>query len=111
MIGGKPFVIKKWTTNLSLTQNSLTRMPRWVKLFGVPLKLWTFQGMSYIPSALGKPLYMDKVTKEASKIGFARVCIEFDLAARFSGEFDLKLPNGDTVAVTVEYQWKPKYCC
>lgn len=55
----------------------------------------TTQRMSYIIGALGKSFYTDKVTEDASKIGFVRVCIEFDLTTRFPDEFDLVLPNED----------------
>lgn len=52
---------------------------------------------------------MDKVTEEAAKIGFAKVCIEFDLAVGFIDDFDLVFFNGEYVVVTVEYHWKPKF--
>lgn len=74
------------------------------------MELWTVKGLSYVASALGKPLYMDKVTEDISRIGFARVCIEFDSAVGFLDDFDLIMPNRETLVVEVEYQWKPKFC-
>lgn len=43
--------------------------------------------MSYVAGALRKPLYMDKVTEDIVRIGFAKVCVEFGSAAGFPNEF------------------------
>lgn len=94
IIGGRPFVIKKQTTNLSLALNFLTKVSIQVNLYGIPLKLWTNKGLNYVTSTLEKLLYMDKVIEEATQIRFAKVCIKFDSAVGFSDDFDLVLPKG-----------------
>lgn len=46
---------------LNLTQCSLFKVLLWVKLYGVPPKLWAL-GLSHVANAFVKPLYMDKIT-------------------------------------------------
>lgn len=69
---------------------------------GIPLELWIVKGLSYIASALGKPLYSDKVIEDTFRIDFTIVCIEFDLAMEFSDYFDLIMLNGGTLVVNEE---------
>lgn len=60
--------------------------------------------MSYVASVLRKPFYMDKVTEDVSKIGFAKIYIEFNSVVGFLDEFNLIILNRETLVVKVEYQ-------
>ncbi|MBA0760202.1 hypothetical protein Gotri_022962, partial [Gossypium trilobum] len=54
----------------------MDRMPVWIQLSRVPLDLFTRKGISYVVSALGKPLYMDGITTSEQSLAFAKVCVE-----------------------------------
>lgn len=41
---------------------SFQKFPLWIKLWNVPLELFTIDGISCIASAVGTPLYMDRAT-------------------------------------------------
>ncbi|MBA0849464.1 hypothetical protein Goshw_016372 [Gossypium schwendimanii] len=47
-------------------------MPVWIQLSRVPLELFTRKGISYVVSALGKPLYMDGITTSEQRLAFAK---------------------------------------
>jgi hypothetical protein len=66
-----------------------------VKFFGVPLEYWTPNGLSYVASAVGRPLDTDALTATKNKISFARVCVEIDASFDFVDEFDLQCDNGN----------------
>ncbi|MBA0734472.1 hypothetical protein Gogos_018377, partial [Gossypium gossypioides] len=44
--------------NLKKLEFYMDRMPVWIQPSRVPLELFTWKGLSYVVSALGKPLYM-----------------------------------------------------
>lgn len=48
----------------------------WIKLWNVPLELFSLEGIGCIASAVGRPLYLDKATEERRRVSFARVCVE-----------------------------------
>ncbi|KAK2661867.1 hypothetical protein Ddye_000441 [Dipteronia dyeriana] len=113
---GRMLILKKWHPRLILTKDTYSKIPMWVKLFIIPYEYWTEEGLSYIASAVGKPLYANSLTESMKRISFARVCIEIDATCDLVDSFDLfigddKYPNeGQKVEILVEYQWKPKIC-
>ncbi|KAK2661863.1 hypothetical protein Ddye_000437 [Dipteronia dyeriana] len=113
---GRMLILKKWHPRLILTKDTYSKIPMWVKLFNIPHEYWTKDGLSYIASAVGKPLYVDSLTESMKRISFARVCIEIDATCDLVDSFDLFMgddmyPNeGEKVEILVEYQWKPKIC-
>jgi hypothetical protein len=116
LFAGKPFFLKKWQPGLILTKESHSKIPIWAKFYNVPHEFWTGNGLSYIASAVGRPLYADSLTETHKRISFARVCIEVDASSELIDSFDLML-NGDvpgmsptSVEIKVDYQWKPKIC-
>ncbi|XVF82903.1 hypothetical protein PTKIN_Ptkin16aG0088300 [Pterospermum kingtungense] len=48
----------------------------WVNLWNVPLELSSQQGLSYIASVLGVPLYMDRIAAEQEHLAFAKVRVK-----------------------------------
>lgn len=88
----------------------MRKIPLWVRLYGVPLEYWTAQGLSHLASAVGRPLYTDKMTASRRRIGYARVCVEVDAAKNLVKEFDLLGDNGQWLRVYAEYDWIPSVC-
>ncbi|KAK2641983.1 hypothetical protein Ddye_023746 [Dipteronia dyeriana] len=58
---GRMLILKKWHPRLILTKDTYSKIPVWVKLFNIPHEYWTEEGLSYIASAVGKPLYADSL--------------------------------------------------
>ena len=52
------------------------RVPIWTKLLEVPLELWTPRGLSVVVSVVGRPIYVDKATKEHKRLFFVCFCVE-----------------------------------
>ncbi|KAG5531584.1 hypothetical protein RHGRI_026261 [Rhododendron griersonianum] len=57
-------------------------------------------GMSYVASALGRPLYADRMTETCKRLNYTKVCVEVDVI----------LANGDTFTIKAWYPWKPLKC-
>ncbi|GAV83749.1 DUF4283 domain-containing protein [Cephalotus follicularis] len=85
-------------------------IPVCVKLSRVPVQYSTKLGLSYIASVIGKPLYMDVNTTKGHSLTFARICIEMAATSSFPDSIVLKLENGCTTNIVVEYPWKLAAC-
>lgn len=66
-IHGQSVILRKWERGFSKFEFDMIRMPIWVPLSNVPLELFTQEGLGYIASAIGNPLYMDRVTANKRK--------------------------------------------
>lgn len=78
-----------WQPTMVLNKESPRFVPLWIKIFDVPLEFWSSEGLSYIASAVGKPLGMGKVTVDMCQLGvgliaFARVLVEVKVRGDFS---------------------------
>ncbi|KAK3221975.1 hypothetical protein Dsin_009000 [Dipteronia sinensis] len=109
-------ILKKWHSRLVLTKESYSEVPVWVKFFNIPNEYWTEKGLSYVASAVGKPLYADSLTETMKRILYSRISVEIDATSKLIDSFDLLIGegnehnNGERVEILVEYQWKPKIC-
>lgn len=108
-IGGKPLALRPWTPNMDVQNFSESKIPIWVKFFNVPFEFWTAKGLSYVASSIGKPLYLDQVTRTRCRLDFARICVEVDTKDVLPEEVYLRVGNVEH-CIIVEYPWKPKKC-
>ncbi|CAL5358386.1 unnamed protein product [Camellia sinensis] len=107
-VGARLIVIKKWQPGLKLTKCEFSSVPLWVKLYNVPLELWSEEGLGYIASILGTPLYLDEPTFKRSRLTFARICIEVPANKEIPKSFKINLGYGDPYEIQVEVPWKPQ---
>ena len=59
----------------------------------MPVELWTPKGLSYIASAIGKPLFANSTTLARKRLTFARVCIEVEAGVQMAEEILLASGN------------------
>ncbi|KAK4389692.1 hypothetical protein Sango_2306200 [Sesamum angolense] len=78
LIQGQPIVLQCWEQGMSLRRQKHTRIPVWVRLKHLPMEYWMEEGLSAVASGIGVPLYTDKITRECSRLDFARVCVMLD---------------------------------
>ncbi|GJW36779.1 reverse transcriptase domain-containing protein [Tanacetum coccineum] len=120
LIRNTPLILNKWTPNLSLKKEVVTKIPIWVKLHKVPQVAYSEDGLSLIATQIGKPLMLDAYT--SSMCCEAWGCIHFAHALiKVSSDLDLKkevtmaVPNEDETdytreVISVEYEWQPPRC-
>ncbi|KAF2300612.1 hypothetical protein GH714_014496 [Hevea brasiliensis] len=78
-MANNPLVMRRWQPKMKLLELDKSKIPVWIKLMGIPMEYMTMQGLSYIASAVGKPLYVDRATASMSTIAFAKVCVEISI--------------------------------
>ena len=109
-IQNKPLIVRRWAPGMKSLEFDMTRLPVWIQLGNIPLELFTQKGISYIASAIGNPLYMDRITASQQRLAFAKVCVEIEVSMEMVRSIEVEVRNGSTVHVMVEYPWMPLKC-
>nr|XP_016448534.1 PREDICTED: uncharacterized protein LOC107773643 [Nicotiana tabacum] len=105
----KPMVLKPWEIDFSFSNDVLSTIPVWIRFPGLPVGYWSTDVLSKLASAVGRPLYTDKITAHYEKISFARVLVEVDAAHPLPDQIHIDTPFGMKIQ-QIEYDWKPSFC-
>ncbi|GJT36297.1 polypyrimidine tract-binding protein homolog 2 isoform X1 [Tanacetum coccineum] len=115
-----PMILTKWSPNLSLTKDKVTKVPVWVKLHKVPVIAYSEDGLSLIATQIGQPVMLDAFTNTIcgdpwGRMGYTRALIEVSADKELKQEVIMVVPEvvgtGHTnVNISVEYEWKPLLC-
>ena len=89
---------------------NMSKMPMWIHLGNLPLELFTKNGLSYLASALGNPLYMDRITANQQRLAFAKICVEVDASMEIPKFIEVKRRNGSMITIFVDVPWWPSKC-
>ena len=89
---------------------NMAKLPIWIQLGNVPLELFTQKGISYIASALGNPLYTDRITASQKRLAFVRVCVEIDASMEVPRCIEVEMKYGSAIQVHVQIPWLPMKC-
>ncbi|KAL4304252.1 hypothetical protein GQ457_10G002780 [Hibiscus cannabinus] len=106
----KAIVLRRWMPGLKFDVLQLDSAPVWVKLWHVPLELFSQQGLGYVASAIGKPLYTDRVTALKQQLEFAKICIEVGAKETIPNSVLVELDEDLTIEIAVELVWSPPRC-
>ncbi|KAL2231114.1 UNVERIFIED_CONTAM: hypothetical protein Sindi_1705800 [Sesamum indicum] len=78
------------------------------------VELWTNDGLSTVASGIGRPLYLDAITRTCTRLDFACVCVMLDINAKLPKHLIIMSPTeeGGEIAckADVEYKWLPPKC-
>ncbi|KAL0309057.1 UNVERIFIED_CONTAM: hypothetical protein Sradi_5848000 [Sesamum radiatum] len=111
---GQPIVLQKWEPGMVLRKLKYIEVPVWIKLRHLSVELWTTEGLSTVASGIGRPLYPDAITRECTRLDFARVCIMLNVSSKLPKHVVIMMPNelgGESACkVDVEYEWLPPKC-
>ncbi|KAL7184384.1 hypothetical protein ACSBR2_026520 [Camellia fascicularis] len=67
------------------------------------------QLLGRIVSAIGEPLYIDRLTTHGDRVSFVKVCVETGVNSILPTDFLIKYED-KIIEVRVEYLWKPAKC-
>lgn len=90
-----PIIIKAWEDNFDFNDETLSRIPLWVKFPNLPLNCWCMESLSRISSVLENPIYADECTSNIERSSFARVLIEMDVTKPLPQSIKVKDPSGE----------------
>ncbi|PWA77183.1 hypothetical protein CTI12_AA225710 [Artemisia annua] len=120
MVQNVPLVLNIWEPGIWLDKKEPSSIPIWVCVYNIPMELCNGNGIGKIMSGVGKPMVMDKMTKErclkkAGKLDYARVLVEVSANEELPSVLEIEYPPlGNRPAkvgrLEVKYQWKPPLC-
>ncbi|KAL0395117.1 UNVERIFIED_CONTAM: hypothetical protein Slati_4477900 [Sesamum latifolium] len=74
---------------------------------------WRYEGLNIVASRIGKPLYLDVITKSCTRLNFARVCVMLNISSTLPSIlllWYLRRMGVTLCKVDVEYEWVPQKC-
>ncbi|KAL0445881.1 UNVERIFIED_CONTAM: hypothetical protein Slati_1716000 [Sesamum latifolium] len=105
---------EKWVPGLPLSKHCPTHVSIWIRLKHLPMEFLTDEGLSTIASAVGKPLYSDRITRACSRLDFSCICVLLDYSSTLPKHLIVISPTkgGDKIPchIDVEYEWVPNKC-
>ncbi|GJZ25328.1 RNA-directed DNA polymerase, eukaryota, reverse transcriptase zinc-binding domain protein [Tanacetum coccineum] len=120
MVQNITLVLNIWELGIWLEKVEPSVIPIWVCIYNIPMELCIGSSIGKIMSGIGKPLLMDKMTKDrclrkAGKLDFARVLVEISAGDELPNMLEIAYPPiGNSPAkvgrLDVKYQWKPPLC-
>ncbi|GKC26968.1 putative reverse transcriptase domain-containing protein [Tanacetum coccineum] len=120
MIQNIPLVLNLWEPGIWLEKVKPSSIPIWVCVYNIPLELCNGSSIGKIMSGIGKPLPMDKMTKErclkkAGILDFARVLVEVSADDDLPNVLEIAYPpirssQAKVGNLDMKYQWKPPLC-
>ncbi|KAL0773992.1 hypothetical protein Bca101_039143 [Brassica carinata] len=107
-----PMVVTKWAPVVEEEpEPEIKTIPMWVTLKNVPHRMFSWEGLGFIASAVGKPKRLHPDTLLCKSFEEAKVFVEAEVDKGFpkSHRFTSKL--GINAEVEFEYPWLPNRCC
>lgn len=105
-----PLLIRKWVPGIKPLEINLSKVPLWLHLLNVPLELFNREGLSYIASVIGRPLYMDSISAACKRLVYAKVCVEIDVEKEVPSTVKLVMRDSSISLISVEVPWFPTKC-
>ncbi|KAK9757812.1 hypothetical protein RND81_01G187800 [Saponaria officinalis] len=109
-LGSNSIILKQWSYTFSFEMDKVSVVPIWILFTGLDPYLWSDVVLSKMASKVGKPLFADKTTASKSRLSFARIMVEVDVAAPLPEYVWINTPFSGSYAQQIEYEWVPYYC-
>ncbi|KAL2246970.1 UNVERIFIED_CONTAM: hypothetical protein Sindi_2549300 [Sesamum indicum] len=90
---GQPIVLQKWEPGMEMRKLQHTQVSVWIRLRHLPVELRTEEGLSTVASSIGKPLYLDGVTRACTRLDFARVCVMLEVNSKLPKHIVIMTPD------------------
>ncbi|XP_062085708.1 uncharacterized protein LOC133791810 [Humulus lupulus] len=105
----KPVLLRPWSTELDKLR-MVKSVPVWVRLPDLGLQYWGLKTLSVLVSTIGKPMMMDKVTKDKSMVKFTRVLVDVEISDRIPHCINFINERGQLMEQAIEFEWLPTRC-
>ncbi|XP_062104115.1 uncharacterized protein LOC133815276 [Humulus lupulus] len=98
----KLVIIQPWTTDLSAIR-MICSVPLWIRLQDLGLQYWGSKCLSV--SMIGKPIMVDKFTRERTRVQFARIMVEMEITDNPPRTIQFLNEHGQLTEQGVDYEW------
>ncbi|CAH9071104.1 unnamed protein product [Cuscuta epithymum] len=107
---GKTMFLKELSEDFSVDSVEFLKVPIWIKLPKLAMRLWKAKELGMIASQVGVPIIADKITQDIVYTHFARVLVEVDVTKPPVTQFPIVPPSGNEYMQQVIFETYPDYC-
>lgn len=108
-LAGVPVVVTKWSPVIEKEKPPTQSIPMWVHVKNVPLKLVSWQGLSFVTSPIGVPVRLHPETAQCLNLDVAKIFVKVDLTKDLPRRMNFNV-QGEEVLVEYTYPWLPTKC-
>ncbi|XP_062118626.1 uncharacterized protein LOC133832274 [Humulus lupulus] len=105
----KPVILRPWAIDIE-NLKSIKSVPVWIRLPDLGLQYWGTKCLSALVSTIGKPIMIDKVTKDQSMIKFARILVDMEISETLPKFINYINERGQVMDQLIDYEWLPTKC-
>ncbi|XP_074271645.1 uncharacterized protein LOC141595577 [Silene latifolia] len=106
----KPVIINEWKPDSELLKHDVSRIPLWMKIYGLDIKFWGANCLKKICGGVGSFIRCDEATANKAFLGYARLMVEVTIGQTFPTELQFIDENDNIQKVRVVYDWLPTTC-
>ncbi|KAL0716443.1 hypothetical protein Bca4012_065765 [Brassica carinata] len=106
---GVPMIVSKWALKAEDDEQEDSAIPMWVHLEKVPLHMYSWEGLSFITSAVGLPVKPHQDTIACTKLDEAKIFVKVDVSKVLPKEITFT-KDGKSFTVSFYYPWLPARC-
>lgn len=108
-LAGVPVVVTKWSPVIEKKKPPTQSIPMWVHVKNVPLKLFSWQGLSFVTSPVGVPERLHPETAQCLNLDVAKIFVKVGLIKDLPKKMNFKV-HGEDVLVEYIYPLLPTKC-
>ena len=108
-VAGAPMIVSKWSPDTEGEDQKEDAMPMWIHLENVPLHMYSWEGLSFITSAVGFPVKPHPETLACANLKEAKIFVRVDVSKSLPKEITFS-KDGKQFTVTFYYPWLPARC-
>ena len=92
----KPVILRPWSIDID-TLRLVKSVPVWVRLHDLGLQYWGTKCLSALVSTIGRPMMIDKITKDRSMVKFARVLVDVEISDKLPHSINFLNERGQLI--------------
>lgn len=108
-LAGVPVVMTKWSPVIKKEKPPTQSIPMWVHIKNVPLKMFSWQGLSFLTSPIGSPTRLHSENAQCLNLEVAKIFVRVDLTKDLPKKMNFNI-QGEEVMVEYAYPWLPTKC-
>ncbi|KAF8086186.1 hypothetical protein N665_0632s0006 [Sinapis alba] len=110
-IANIPMVLSKWSPEEEDAEmEEITTIPMWIIMKNVPRRMFSWEGLGFLASAVGKPKRLHPDTLLCNSFEEAKVFVEANMTKELPTHHHFKSKLGVDADVEFVYPWMPDRC-
>lgn len=109
-VDGQTMFVAKWSPGVKPEKPSMSTVPVWLDLTGVPLQFFNEDALKEIASLVGHPICLHPSTENLTNLEVAKVYTVIDPRQPLPETVNAQFESGEVVRIQVSSPWLPSLC-